>query len=191
MSPFTLIFICGPPASGKMTVGQALQKQLDIPLLHNHISLEITKEFFDWGTQPFRRLDKKIRFSIFEEVAASELKGLIFTMVWAFNDPRDEAYANQIEAFFAQRDLHVCYVDLHCELEERLRRNETPNRLEHKASKRDIEASNKRVIAASKSNMRMNSHPDEFPDKDFFRIDNTHLSAEEVANRIIAHFDLS
>ena len=183
------IIICGPPASGKMTVGQELNKLTGYPLFYNHLSLELVNQFFDFGTPHFRSLDKKIRFDIFEEVANSELPGLIFTLVWAFDDPRDEAYVDQIIGIFAPRNPQVCLVELKCELEERLKRNRHENRLAHKPSKRDVEASEKRLLT-NEGGHRMNRLEGEFPAKAFLTIENTHLTAKEVAERIVGHYGL-
>lgn len=183
------IIITGPPASGKMTVGQELQKLTDYKLLHNHLSLELVNQFFDFGTPNFRSLDQKIRFSIFEEVANSELQGLIFTIVLDFNDPEDEAYINEIIAFFEQRKPNVYFVELICELEERLIRNRHENRLKHKPSKRDVEASEKRLLHHD-TQYRMNSTREDFGDKTVLKIENTQLSAPAVAQIIVDRFQL-
>ena len=59
MNDFNLVIICGPPASGKMTVGQELQKLTGYKLFHNHMSLELVNQFFDFGTTNFERLVKR------------------------------------------------------------------------------------------------------------------------------------
>ena len=177
-----LIFIVGPPAVGKMTVGQALQKITDFKLFFNHMSLELVNQFFDFGTPPFKKLDKMIRFGIFEEVAKSNITGLIFTLVWAFELKEDEEYVDQIIDIFKKenKNLEVHIVELTADLKERLRRNKTENRLLHKASKRNVEYSENEMLANIK-NHRMNSLEGEFPHKNIFKIDNTHLTPKEVA----------
>jgi len=184
-----LIIICGPPASGKMTVGQALQKKTGYKLFHNHLSLELVNQFFDFGTPNFKSLDKKIRFDIFEEIANSEVEGLIFTMVWAFDQKEDEEYIDEIIQTFARRNPKVGMVELVCDLEERLIRNRHENRLKHKPSKRDVAASEKRLLYHDKK-YRMNSVEGDLPNKSLFKIENTHLAAEAVAEKIITHFNL-
>jgi hypothetical protein len=86
-----LVFIVGPPAVGKMTVGHALAERSGLRLFHNHHTIDLVLRFFEYGTPPFQRLVGEFRRRIFEEVAASDLPGLIFTYVWAFDDPRDAA----------------------------------------------------------------------------------------------------
>ncbi len=184
-----LLIICGPPASGKMTIGQALQKETGYKLFHNHMSLDLVNKFFDFGTPNFRNLDKKIRFDIFNEIAKSNIKGLIFTFVWAFNEQEDEAYVDEIINIFKTRNHKVIIVELVCELNERLKRNKGENRLKHKASKRDIKASEKRLLSNEKR-YRMNSLENEFPNKSILKIENTNLTAKEVADKIIEHYQL-
>ena len=51
-----LIILFGPPAVGKMTVGQELSKITGYKLLHNHMTIDLVTEFFDFGTPQFERL---------------------------------------------------------------------------------------------------------------------------------------
>lgn len=184
-----LVIIVGPPASGKMTIGQELQKCTGYKLFYNHMSLELVNQFFDFGTPPFRQLDDQIRFSIFQAVADSEIDGLIFTMVWAFDEPEDEIYLDKIIKIFSQRNPKVCFVELVCDLEERLRRNKHENRLAHKPSKRDTAFSDQLLHNAERRH-RMNSLPGEYAHKSILKIENTSLPATEVANMIIEKYNL-
>lgn len=184
------ILICGPPATGKMTVGQELQKLTGYKLFHNHMSLELVNQFFDFGTPNFKNLDKLIRFGIFEEVANSDIEGLIFTLVWAFDMKEDEEYVDEIIRVFDKRNPTICIAELECDLEERLKRNRHENRLKNKPTKRDVEASEKRLLYHDKK-YRMNTLEGELPSKSIFKIKNTHLTAKETAEKIIAHFELT
>lgn len=87
-----LVVLFGPPAVGKMTVGYELEKLTGLRLFHNHMTIELVLHFFDFGTPPFGRLVDEFRRRIFEEVAASDLPGLIFTYVWALDDPGDREF---------------------------------------------------------------------------------------------------
>src|SRR4026208_1379641 len=86
---FVIIF--GPPAVGKMTVGYELAKLTGFRLFHNHMTIELVLNFFDFGQPQFHRLVGEFRRRIFEEVATSDLPGLIFTYVWALDQPSDKA----------------------------------------------------------------------------------------------------
>ena len=179
-----------PVGKGAINKQQELQKLTGYKLFHNHMSLELVNQFFDFGTQNFKNLDRKIRFNIFHEIANSDLNGLIFSMVWAFDVKEDEEYIDEIIAIFKDRDPKICIVELKCGLDERLRRNKHENRLNQKPSKRDIEASEKRLLYHDKK-YRMNSIDGELRNKSVYRIDNTNLTAAEVANQIIEHHKLN
>ncbi len=182
-----LVIIIGPPAVGKMTVGQELVKLTDLRLFHNHMSIELVHQFFDFGTPSFSKLVDTIRFGVFEEVAKSQLEGLIFTLVWAFDYKEDEAYVDRIIDIFKAVDAQICLVELSASLAVRLDRNKEEHRLQHKASKRDT-AQSEKVLLHNEKQYRMNSKENEFPEKSILKIDNTDLSAAVVAQKIKDHF---
>ncbi len=64
---------------------------------------------------------------------------MIFTIVIDFNDPNDVAMLEKIQAVFQSYDQEVLFVELKTDIEERLTRNRTENRLKHKPLKRNIE----------------------------------------------------
>jgi hypothetical protein len=172
-----------------MAVGDALARRTGLRLFHNHISIEPILPFFDYGTPPFRRLSSGFRTRLFEEVAASTLPGMIFTHVWAFEDDSDTRYVERLAAIFRARGADVLLVELEATQAERLRRNETEFRLAEKASKRDVVKSRERLLELDGKH-RLNS-TDEFTGRpDYLRIDNTQLSADEAADRIIDRFGL-
>jgi hypothetical protein len=185
----TLVFIVGPPAVGKMTVGHELAMRTGLRLFHNHHTIELVLRFFPFGTPPFGRLVSEFRRRIFEEVAGSDLPGLIFTYVWAFDQPGDHAEVARQADVFASRGGRVLYVELVATQEERLRRNETEFRLAEKPSKRDVATSRARLLEHD-AEYRLNSAGEFEGRTDYLRIDNTDLPPETVAERIIDHFAL-
>ncbi len=74
----------------------------------------------------------------------------------------------------------IRYVELVAPQKIRLQRNITENRLKHKASKREIEISNQRLINDDK-NYRCVSNDGEIQFDNYIKIDNSNLSAELVA----------
>ncbi len=183
------VLIVGPPAVGKMTVGQALAAITGLRLFHNHLSIELVLRFFDFGTVPFSRMDERIRFAVFEEVAKSDLPGLIFTLVWDFDFPEDADYVDRILDVFRQYNHETYIVELKAQLSERLKRNKHPDRIAEKPSKRDVDHSEK-TLRYFESEYRMNSQEGEFPDKPRLIIDNTKLTPVEVAQRIKEYIGL-
>jgi hypothetical protein len=97
-----LVILFGPPAVGKMTVGYALERLTGLRLFHNHMTVDLALRFFEFGQPPFLRLVSGLRTLVFEEVAASDLPGLIFTYVWALDntDMAPDVAAQRIAAAF-------------------------------------------------------------------------------------------
>ncbi|KKI92887.1 shikimate kinase [Bacillus sp. SA1-12] len=184
---FVLIF--GPQAVGKMTVGQELAKITGLKLFHNHMTIDLVSKFFDYGTKEGKRLVNLFRKEIFEEVSKSNLDGLIFTYVWAFDLQADWNYVNQVCRIFESRGGTVYYVELEADFEERLERNRSPHRLEHKPTKRNIEWSENEIKETMKK-YRLNSFVGEIQKEEYIKINNTGLSAEEVAKIIKDRFRL-
>jgi shikimate kinase len=186
----TLVFIIGPPAVGKMTVGHELAQRTGLKLFHNHHTIDLVLNFFPFGTPPFGRLVGEFRRRIFEEVAASDLPGLIFTYVWAFDQQSDTAYVEELAAIFHARGARVVYVELEATQEERLRRNETEFRLAQKPSKRNLAESRERLLRQD-LRYRLNSGGAFDSRSDYLRVDNTEVEASAVAEQVIHHFRLA
>lgn len=181
-----LVFLIGDAAVGKMTVGQELMKITDLRLFHNHMTIEPVIEIFGYF---HGKAINRIRKVIFEEFAASDNYGLIFTYMWAFDQKSDWDYVENVTNIFRKKGADVYYVELVAPQEIRLQRNITENRLKHKASKKDIEVSNQRLINDDK-NYRCISNDGEVQFDNYIKIDNSNLSAELVAKMIKERFDL-
>lgn len=189
MSSPLLIFIVGPPAVGKMAVGHELARRTGLKLFHNHHTIDLALRFFDFATPPFQRLVGEFCRRIFEEVAQSELPGLIFTYVWAFDDARDAAAVAGYAKIFAARNGSVYYVELQATQEERLRRNETELRLAEKPFKRDLEKSRAQLLELD-AKYPLNSNGRFAGRADYLHIDNTDVPPGQVADRVIQAFRL-
>jgi AAA domain len=185
----TLLFIIGPPAVGKMTVGQQIATRTGLRLFHNHLAIEPVLRFFPFGSPPFGRLVDRFRRDLIEEVAASDLPGLIFTYVWAFDLPEDERAVDQFAEPFRRRGGRVLFLELEASQEERLQRNQGVSRLAEKPSKRDIGFSKRNLIELDRRH-RLSSEG-QFDDRtDYLRINNTRLEPAHVATVAISHFGI-
>jgi len=185
----TLVSIIGPPAVGKMTVGRELSEITGFPLFHAHLSIEAVLPVFPFGSEPFGRLVSDFRFSLFREVAQSDLSGLIYTYVWAFDAKGDRMHIDRMCSIFEDRGGRVVFAELTAELEARLARNESEGRMAAKASKRDVAASRERLLANERDHQLNSNGAFPFPDRHVL-IDNTELSAVDAAERIAEHFRL-
>ena len=181
-----LVLIVGNGAVGKMTVGQELMKLTGLRLFHNHMTIEPVLEIF--GTFHTDAI-LQIREVIFREFAKSDNYGMIHTIMWAFDMQQDWDYINHVVDIFREQDAQIYCVELVAPQEIRLQRNETPNRLAHKASKRDLASSRERVIAMDEK-FRLESNPGEIPFENYMRIDNSNLEPDVVAAMIKERFAL-
>lgn len=185
---FVVIF--GPPAVGKMTVGFELAKLTGLKLFHNHMTIDLVLNFFNFGEPQFHKLVGEFRQRIFEEVAASDLPGLIFTFVWALDLESDRKYIERISDIFREKGADVYFVELEADLEERLKRNETEFRLAQKAPKRDVEKSKENLLLAHEKH-KLNTEGEFFFKENYLKINNTNLSPQETARKIIEEFGFS
>ena len=177
-----LVIIVGSGAVGKMTVGQELMKITDLRLFHNHMMIEPVCDIFGYF---HGGVTQKLREVIFEEFLKSNNEGMIFTFMWAFDMPSDREYVLNVASKFDD----VYCVELIADQSVRLERNKTENRLKNKASKRDIEVSEARLLNEDE-NHRLVSEPGEIPFENYMRIDNTNLAPDVVARMIKENFDL-
>lgn len=173
-----------------MTVGAAIARRTGLRLFHNHQTIDLVLPYFAFGSPAFSRLVGEFRRRIFEEVAASDLPGIIFTYVWAFSDPREEPAVEALANIFRSRGGRALFVELEAPVDVRLRRNETPARLAEKPSKRDL-ATSRRHLLAMDDQHQLNSGGRFDGRTDWLRIDNGELEPDAVADRVIATFGLT
>ena len=186
-----LILITGNGAVGKMTVGQELAKITDLRLNYNHMTIDPVFNIFgyvDW------EVVFHVRKLIFEAFAKSENSGMITTFMWAFDDPTAWDMTEEMIRPFRDVNAEIYCLELLASQSVRLERNATENRLSHKPSKRNLEASNK-IITDMDAVHRFESLPGEveggrIPFAGYFKVDNTHVSAAEVAQMAKEKFNL-
>jgi len=181
-----LLLLIGDAAVGKMTIGQELMKITDLRLFHNHMTIELVIEIFG---KKDNRFITKLRELIGEEFAKSDLYGMIYTFVWAFNQ---QEFWNDILHFcdiFKRENAEIYSVELVASQEARLQRNMTENRLKNKPSKRDVERSNRRILEGY-SDWRFVSNDGEVPFDNYIKIDNSNLPPDVVAKMIKEKFSL-
>jgi len=183
---FVLLF--GPQAVGKMTVGHELEKSTELKLFHNHMTIELLAPYFGFNREMWR-LVNKFREEIFEAAATSDMYGMIFTYVWGFDLQSDWEYVDKICKIFEDRGVEIFFVELEADLEERVERNKTPHRLEHKPTKRDI-ARSEQDLRRTMEQHRLNSFEGEIKREHYIKINNTNLTAFEVAEIIKSKFNL-
>ena len=176
------VFIIGAPASGKMTIGQELSKLTGATLFFNHQPIDFALEIYQDFTEEMWEFVRSVNFS-FLEISARHLRSVVLTGVTDFSNQYHLMYLKNIQDLLNEYHQEILFVELETSLEERLRRNRTENRLKHKPLKRHIEVSEREILETDKTN-QLNSQKQPSGLHHYLKIDNTNLSAEEVAKQI-------
>jgi hypothetical protein len=122
-----LIFIHGPAAVGKLTVGRELQALTGLRLFHNHLVVDTLLAVFPFGSDPFVRLREQVWLDVFREAAAGGVS-LIFTFMPEPTVNGD--FADRVEHAVVGSGGKVRFVELVCPRDEQERRIEMPSRAE-------------------------------------------------------------
>ncbi|MDA0791513.1 MAG: hypothetical protein O2780_18920 [Proteobacteria bacterium] len=178
------IVLFGPPAVGKMSVGDEITNLTGMPLFHNHLSIEPVLRFFPFGSAPFARIVGEFRRLILEEASRSELPGLIFTYVWALDLASDATYLQNICRIFEDAGADISLVELKADLAQRLARNKQSSRLAAKPSKRDTAASEQRLLEHERVYQMNSTGTLPLPYRHIV-VDNTSLPAAAAARQIV------
>jgi hypothetical protein len=120
-----LVFIYGPVASGKLTVGRELTKLTSLPLFHNHLVVDAVSAVFAFGTEPFVRLREDLWLQIIGE-AARRGQSLIFT--FAPEPTVDAGFPARVRALVRSFGGTVLFVALTLAPGEQERRLTDPSR---------------------------------------------------------------
>ncbi|MBP5726696.1 MAG: AAA family ATPase [Clostridia bacterium] len=183
-----LIVVCGPHAVGKMTVAESLRDKLRYNMMMNHDSIELSDRIFGFATPAQKELNEDIREKVFS-LAVKHNVDLIFTYVCAFDEPEEREYLTGLKDLFERSGGQFYFVELSADIETRLARNETPHRMERKASKRDVAWSRANLLDGA-AKYRLNSAEGEVWFENHLKIDNSHLAPDQVADLVIEKYHL-
>ncbi len=191
------VFVFGPPAVGKMTVGRAVCDLTGFKLFHNHLSIEPILEVFEFGSPPFFRLVAELRRRVIEEAVLADLSGLVFTFVWPLDDAGDARLVSSLVDIVDAGGGTVHFVELAAEFDVRRQRNASELRREHKRVHRDVELS-ERILHESQGMLLNTTVGSALPEaaasvvdgRSYLRIDNTDLEPEDVARQMVEKLGL-
>jgi len=109
-----VVFIHGPAASGKHTIGSLLAERTGLPLYHNHLAVDAAAALFPFGSAGFVRLRARLWRAAFEE-AAAQRRSFIFTFhPEATVDP---ALVQELCAIVTAAGGRVHFIELSCDRE--------------------------------------------------------------------------
>lgn len=173
-----LVFIYGPPAVGKLTLGKMLAKQTGFRLFHNHLAIDAVKPVFDFGTPSFWKLVSQLRKEVLDE-AAKEGVNTIFTFVYAKGE--DDEYLKEVVRVVESHGGEVCFVRLYCTPKE------LDRRVADKSRKKIGKLTSRSALAELANKFDLTS---EVPFAGGMNLDTTKASPGKVSAAIAKHFGL-
>ncbi len=175
-----LVFLYGPPAAGKLTIGRELAALTGFRLFHNHLTVDLARELFDFGTEPFQRLVDDLRLRVFVAAAQSDLPGLIFTYVYGGQSDRD--FVRQTVAEMEAAGASVSFVQVICPPDELL------NRVENESRRAYHKLADREQLAAL---LQLRDWLSPIPNVESCAVDTTRQTPAEAARAIVEYFQLA
>ncbi|MEK7616194.1 MAG: AAA family ATPase [Patescibacteria group bacterium] len=173
-----LIFLYGPPAVGKLTVANELEKLTGYKNFHNHIISDMIGIFFEWGHPARAPLVNRIREDIIDTAAKAEIPGVIFTYVY---DISDQPWIDSLTDIIKRNRGTIYFVQLIAPEEVLMKRVNEPSREKfHK-----VKTQEKLKELMDKFNLFA-----KVQHTDSLTLDTNLLQPNEVAQKIVDQFQL-
>ncbi|MBU0648305.1 AAA family ATPase [Patescibacteria group bacterium] len=172
-----LIFLYGPPATGKLTVARELAGKTGYKIFHNQLTVDLCESLFEFGSDIFFDLLFKFRADMLEAAAKAKLRGVISTFCYSHkDDSEDDEFISKILKGTRKYGAKVYFVHLYCDKKELAKRVSEESRNEFGKLK-----------DPDKLSCVMDEHDffTPIPFVENLEIDNTRLSKEEVVDRIM------
>jgi shikimate kinase len=173
-----VIFLYGPPASGKLTVARALGERIGAAVYHHHVSLDYASTLFESGTAEFGALVEKLRLETFAFCAKQD-RDLIFTYVYAH--PHDEPFVRRTITAVQGCDGEVLFVQLDAPDEVLL------ERVEHDSRRAFEKLNDRQTLEPVLKKYDLHKH---IPFVESLRLSTADFEPEEAATAIIEFFEL-
>src|SRR5215211_2257393 len=122
------VLLYGAPASGKLTVAQALVVRTGFRLVHNHLTTDLVSQVLDRGAPGFWDLVKDFRLRLFATAAAGGIDVVSTTAYVASERP----WIAEIEAAVRRHGGEVLFVCLRPSIEQLEKRVLSQSRLSNR-----------------------------------------------------------
>lgn len=176
-----LLFLYGPPAVGKHTVGEEIAERTGYKLFHNHLTVDVVRVLYPTEhTEAIRHEASKLKGTLrvdFIKFAAQHDINLIFTLAYARGES-DQLVYNIVKAV-TDEGGSVCFVQLHaphhvlCSRVGNTSRHLLGKPTTPEAARYDREGMDLPVLFTNN-----------------IRLDTSLLQPHEAAERVITHFHL-
>lgn len=166
-----LIFIYGPPASGKLTVSEILSQRTGIPLFHNHLSRDLVKDIYKENLMDHYALVDTIRIDVLDYCSKNDTD-LIFTYVYGGKD--DDANVRTFTETIKDNNGEVIFVELTASREDLI------SRVDNESRKRFKKLTDPAILNDITEDMNIYS----IPNVDSLKINTSQLEPSESADLI-------
>lgn len=178
-----LVFIYGPPSTGKLTVANELSNITGYNVFRNHEVIGLLATIFPYDDEDLSKIRKKLarglRLEIFQEAAKTKVN-LVTTFGMA--GPEYFDFFREVQDVVSKAGGKVLFVQIIASKQVLLSRVGSPDRKNIKIDSKD----QLEKLLDEKPEMF-----DKFPDIEHLTIDNSNLSAQEVAQKIATEYNLS
>ncbi len=120
-----VVFIYGPAAAGKFTIGSRVADALEIPLFHNHLTVDLALSLFEFGSEGFKAVRAAIWRTAFREAARS---GTAFVFTFHPEATVETGLVQELIETIEGEKGSVFLVELLCARETVLERLDAPSR---------------------------------------------------------------
>ena len=101
------LFLLGPPAVGKLTVGKILSKRINYPLFDNAKTVDVASLLFDYDTNEYRAYRDEMRMLFYNKAMTANIKGLISTC--CLRHPSNWCYFDSVEQLLNEHGWNTMY----------------------------------------------------------------------------------
>lgn len=175
-----IVHLNGWPGAGKLTVARVLARKLRARLLDNHTLHNVAASLCDRGTDAYWTLYERVRDLAYDRICALP-PGAVLVMTNSFlkEPPRDVEAWGRIRDLAASRGDRLVAVTLECDLDENLVRIGGADR-----------AGNRKLTDPEPLIAWRDEYHLIVDDADHWVVvDNTRLTPEQAADRIVAYLD--
>jgi len=172
-----LLFLYGPAAAGKLTIGRALHELTGFHLFHNHLVVDTLLSVFQFGSPAFVQLREQTWLSVFG-AAAKDGISLIFT--FAPESTVNPGFIEEAVTVVESAGGQIHFIELTCPIDELERRMENPSRAQFLKL---------RSVATFRELRQKGA--DSFPTlPSELSLDTSTIQPEEAAHRICSHLQI-
>ena len=171
-----VIFLYGPPASGKLTIAKKLAEKTGISLFHNHLTFDLAEVLYEPFTQPFYDYCADLRLDVFGDAKLAH-QDLIFTFFYI--PPDDDNFVNQIIRIAGEDN--VKFVKIEASSDTLL------DRVENKDRAKYSKINSKDVLTRY---LKENNWSESIEKTDSLIISTDNLTPDDAVQKIIEEYDL-